>query len=357
MITECIKKVVLFEDLTEKEAYESMMQIVSGNASDIQISSFLTALSMKEETVNEITGFVKAMREVSVSVSPNINAPLVDTCGTGGDKIKTFNISTISAIIAATCGVVVAKHGNRSITSKCGGADVLEALGVNIDGNAKDVENCMEQAGIGFMFAPNFHPAMKHVMPVRKELGIRTVFNILGPLTSPANADIQLLGVFDPRYVEIMAEVLKKLGVNRAMVVHGFDEEGNPAMDEISTIGKTKVAFLDNGKIEIKELSPEDFGIKRVDKELIKASSNLDKNREIAVSVLEGKNTTEIDRARRDLCLVNAAAILFLAGIVDNLPEGVSKSFEVINSGETTKKLHEFIKSSNKPEVVRISSK
>ena len=199
---------------------------------------------MKGETVDEITGFVKAMRKVSISVSPDINAPLVDTCGTGGDKLKTFNISTISAIIAASCGVAVAKHGNRSITSKCGGADVLEALGVNIDCNAKEVERCMEQAGIGFMFAPNFHPAMKHVMPIRQQIGTRTVFNILGPLTSPASADIQLLGVFDPKYVDIMANVLRKLDIKHAMVVHGFDEEGNPAMDEISTIGKTKVAFV-----------------------------------------------------------------------------------------------------------------
>jgi len=357
MISESIKKVVLYQNLSEKEAYECMVEMVSGNASDIQIASFLTALSMKGETVDEITGFVKAMREVSINVSPKINAPLVDTCGTGGDKLKTFNISTISAIMAASCGVVVAKHGNRSITSKCGGADVLEALGVNIDCNAKDVEKCMEESSIGFMFAPNFHPAMKHVMPVRQELGIRTVFNILGPLTSPANADIQLLGVFDPQYVEIMAEVLKKLGVKRAMVVHGFDEEGNPAMDEISTLGKTKVAFLDEGKIKVSELYPEDFGIKKTDEELIKASSNLDKNKEIAINVLKGKNTTETERARIDLCLVNAAAILFLAGVVDNLPDGVQKSMDAIESGNAIKKLQEFIKSSGNPEIAEIPSK
>jgi len=351
MIAECIRKVVLYENLNEKEAYDCMMQIVGGNASEIQIASFLTALSMKGETVDEITGFVKAMREVSVSVSPNIDAPLVDTCGTGGDKLKTFNISTISAIIAASCGVIVAKHGNRSITSKCGGADVLEALGVNIDCDAKDVERCVEESGIGFMFAPNFHPAMKHVMPVRRELGIKTVFNILGPLTSPANADIQLLGVFDPTYVEIMAEVLKRLGVKRAMVVHGFDDE-KPAMDEISTIGKTKVAFLDDDIIELDELYPEDFGIKKIDRELIKAASDLDKNREIAVSVLKGNNTTETEKARLDICLVNAAAILFLAGIVDNLLDGVKMSFKAVKSGDAIWKLQEFIKSSNKNRAI-----
>lgn len=346
MIADGIKKVISFEDLNEKEAYACMMQIVSGNASYVQIASFLTSLSMKGETVAEITGFVKAMRDVCVPVSPNINAPLVDTCGTGGDTLKTFNISTISAIIAASCGVVIAKHGNRSITSKCGGADILEALGVTIDCSAEKVEKCMEETGIGFMFAPNFHPAMKYVMPVRQELGIRTVFNILGPLTSPANADIQLLGVFDPQYVEIMANVLKNLGLKRAMVVHGFDEKGNPAMDEISTIGKTKIAILDNGEIDIKEIYPEEFGIERTSEELIKASSNLDENMQIAVDVLKGKYRNETEKARLDLCLVNAGAILFIAGVADNLPDGVSIARKAVKSGETIKKLHEFIKNS-----------
>ncbi|WP_414469082.1 anthranilate phosphoribosyltransferase [Methanobacterium sp. ACI-7] len=354
MIFECIKKVVNYEDLNEKEAYECMMQIVSGKASDIQMASFLTALSMKGENVDEITGFVKAMREVAVSVSPNIDAPLVDTCGTGGDKLKTFNVSTVSSIIAASCGVVVAKHGNRSITSKCGGADLLESLGVNIDNSAENVEKCMEEASIGFMFAPNFHPAMKHVMPVRKEMRIRTVFNILGPLTSPANADIQLLGVFDPEYVEIMAEVLKNLGVKRAMVVHGFDEEGNPAMDEISSIGKTKVAFLDDGKIEIKNIYPEDFGIKRGNKELIKASSDLEENKEIALSLLKSKD--KIESARLDLCLINAAAILFLSKKVDSFPDGVKMALESVKSNQAIQTLKQFAKSSNRSEIVGISA-
>ncbi len=181
MMNKYLKKVVSDTDLSEKEAYDCMMQIIRGQVSDSKISAFLTALSIKRETVDEITGFVKAMRKICVPVSPNIDSPLVDTCGTGGDNLKTFNISTISAIIAASCGVVIAKHGNRSITSKCGGADILEALGVKIDANAQEVEKCMERTSIGFMFAPNFHPAMKNVMPVRKELGIRTVFNILGP--------------------------------------------------------------------------------------------------------------------------------------------------------------------------------
>jgi anthranilate phosphoribosyltransferase len=346
MIAECIQKVVSCQNLSENEAYECMMQIVSGNASNIQMASFLTALSMKGETVDEITGFVKAMREVCIPVSPNINGPLVDTCGTGGDTLKTFNISTISAIIAASCGVVIAKHGNRSITSKCGGADILEALGVTIDCSGEEVEKCMENAGIGFMFAPNFHPAMKYVMPVRQELGIRTVFNILGPLTSPANADIQLLGVFDPQYVEIIANVLKNLGVKRAMIVHGFDKDGNPAMDEISTIGKTKVAILDDGKVDIKEIYPEDFGIERTSAELIKASSNITENMQITLDVLRGEKGNETEKARLDLCLVNTGAILFIAGIADNLPDCVKIARKAVESGDALKKLDEFVKNS-----------
>ena len=344
MIAGCIKKVTSLEDLNEKEAYECMTQIMNGNASDIQIASFLTSLSMKGETVPEITGFVKAMREVCVPVLPDINAPLVDTCGTGGDTLKTFNISTISAIIAASCGVVIAKHGNRSITSKCGGADILEALGVTIDCGRDEVEKSMENAGVGFMFAPNFHPAMKYVMPVRRELNIRTVFNILGPLTSPANADMQLLGVFDPGYVEPVASVLKNLGVKKAMVVHGFDSSGNPAMDEISTLGKTKVAILDNGEIDIKEIYPEDFGIQRTREELIKASSDLDENVQIAIDVLKGKEGNETEKARLELCLVNAAAILFITGIASNLPEGVDIARKAVESGAALKKLDDFVK-------------
>ncbi|MGB9937272.1 MAG: anthranilate phosphoribosyltransferase [Methanobacterium sp.] len=356
MISECIKKVVLYKDLDEKEAYECMMQIVSGNASQIQIASFLTALSMKGESVAEITGFVKAMREVAINISPDIDAPLVDTCGTGGDKLKTFNVSTVSSIIAASCGVVVAKHGNRSITSKCGGADLLESLGVNIYADAENVEKCMEEASIGFMFAPNFHPAMKHVMPVRQELGIRTVFNILGPLTSPANADIQLLGVFDPEYVETIAGVLRNLGVKRAMVVHGFDNDGNPAMDEISSIGKTKVAFVDNGKIEVKDIYPEDFGISRGNMELLKASSNLDENKEIAINILKADNKNQTESARLDLCLINAAAILFLSGKVDNLADGVKMALESVKSSQAIQTLKQFVKSSNRPEIIGINA-
>ncbi len=287
------------------------------------------------------------MRSVCIEISPRLESSLVDTCGTGGDIFKTFNVSTTSAIIAASAGVVIAKHGNRSITSKCGGADILEALGVNINCNATEVEECLENAGIGFMFAPNFHPAMKKMMPIRKKLGIRTVFNILGPLTSPANADIQLLGVFDPEYVDIIAQVLKNLGVKRAMVVHGYDENDEPAMDEISTIGKTRVAFLEKGRITVEEIYPEDFGLKRCNPKFIKAPETIEENLKVVKSVLNGKNSSNEDNARLEICLVNTAAILFLAGKAKNFEEGVKIAKNSIESGMAIEKLLKLIDVSN----------
>ncbi len=343
MIEECIKKVVARQDLTEDESYECMMEMVSGNASDTHMAAFLSALATKGENISEITGFVRAMRQVSIKVSPQLNQPLVDTCGTGGDRLKTFNVSTIATIIAAAAGVPIAKHGNRAISSKCGGADILEAMGVNIEGKPADVESCLEKAGIGFMFAPNFNPSMKNVMQVRRELGIRTVFNILGPLSSPADVDIHLMGVFDPKYVEILANVLRNLGVKRAMVVHGFDEEGNAAVDEISLIGKTTAAILDEGDIKVVQLYPEDFGLEMVDKKLIMASDSLKENLEIALGVLDGKRDSIYQEARMDICLANASAILFLAGKVQDLKEGVELARETVEKGYARDKLQEFI--------------
>lgn len=346
-ISKCLVKVVGGEDLTEEEAYQSMMDIMKGEATHAQTASFLTALSIKGETVTEITGFVRAMRESSLKVHSTKN-PLVDTCGTGGDTLKTFNVSTAAAIIAASCGVTIAKHGNRSITSKCGGADILEAVGVNINCNDQEVEYCLENAGIGFMFAPVFHPAMKNVAPVRNELGIRTVFNILGPLTSPANADMQLLGVFDPDLVEPLAHVLNNLDVERAMVVHGFDSEGNPAMDEISTVGKTKVALLHEGSVDLLELYPEDFGIEKADEEHIIAPDTLEENMEIFHRVLRGKIASPADEARFNLCLVNAAAILYIAGKADSFTKGMDVALKAIEDGEALRQLDKFIVASQK---------
>ena len=355
MIAESLKKLVAEQDLDEEESYNCMVEIMSGNSNDIHISAFLTALAIKGETATEITGFVRAMRDVCINVTSDLNLPLVDTCGTGGDRFKTFNVSTAAAIIAASCGVAIAKHGNRSITSICGGADILEALGVNINCDEHGVEKCLENAGIGFMFAPNFHPAMKNVMPVRQGLGIRTVFNILGPLTSPANADIQLLGVFDPEYVEVVAKVLRNLGLKRAMVVHGFDDKDEPAMDEISTIGKTRVALLDDGVIKVQDIYPEDFGLEKANPDHIKAPKTLEGNLNVVIRVLEGKKEKEEDEARFNLCLANAGAILLIAGKAENLEEGVKSARAAVESGAALKKLEEFVDISKGAQVLNSS--
>ena len=347
MIYEGLTKVVSKVDLSEDEAYNCMIEMIDGTASELQSAAFLTALAVKGESAEEITGFVKAMRSACIEITTDLREPLVDTCGTGGDRFKTFNVSTTSAIIAASSGVAVAKHGNRSITSKCGGADILEALGVNINCNVKGVIACLEKAGMAFMFAPNFHPTMKRMMPIRKKLGIRTVFNILGPLTSPANAEIQLLGVFEPEYVDLIAEVLKNLGVKRAMVVHGYDEYDNPAMDEISTIGKTRIANLEEGIITIEEVYPEDFGIEESNPKYIKAPETIEDNLKVVKAVLEGRNNSKEDDARLNLCLVNTAAILFIAGKANNLKEGVIIAKNSVKSESAMIKLLELVDISN----------
>lgn len=346
MISHCLEKIYSRDNLSEEEAYQCMLDIINGRSSEVVTAAFLTALSMKGETVPEITGFVKAMREASIKVhSPR--KPLVDTCGTGGDPLKTFNVSTAAAIIAASCGVTIAKHGNRSITSKCGGADILEATGVNINCKPPQVENCLKKVGIGFMFAPLFHPAMKNVAPIRNEMKIRTVFNILGPLTSPASADIQLLGVFTPELVEPIAHVLKNLKVKRALVVHGFNKNDQPALDEISTLGKTKIAILENNAVEIRELYPEDFGLNETLEKHVIAPKTVEENLDIFYAVLKGSKDNPKEEARLNLCLVNSAAILYIAGRVDDLEEGIRMSLESVEEGRAMKKLHEFIKVSN----------
>jgi anthranilate phosphoribosyltransferase len=346
MLSECLKIVASGENLTEDESYQSMLEIIKGQSNKVKVGALLTALSIKGETVPEITGFVRAMREASLKVYSS-QKPLVDTCGTGGNTLKTFNVSTAAALISASCGVTIAKHGNRSITSKCGGADILEALGVNINCNPREVEYCLDNVGMGFMFAPLFHPAMKNVAGVRKELGIRTIFNILGPLTSPACADIQLLGVFDPDYVEPMAQVLKNLKIKRAMVVHGYDSSDNPALDEISIVGKTKIALLEQNKVEVFELYPEDFGIRNTIEKHIIAPDTINENLDIFLDVLNGRLTTFKEESRLNLCLVNAAAILFIAGKVSSLEDGMNVALESVQRGYALHKLNEFIRVSN----------
>jgi anthranilate phosphoribosyltransferase len=342
-----LKKIVSGENLTENEAFECMQEMISGQASDIQMAALLAALATKGETVEEITGFAQAMRLACTSLNISEDFNLVDTCGTGGDRLKTFNVSTAAAIIASSVGVNVAKHGNRAVTSSCGGADILESVGVKIDAPPEIVVRCLEKAGIGFIFAPNFHPATRNVMPVRQALGIRTVFNILGPLTSPAGAKIQLLGVFDPKYVEIMVSVLNNLGVERAMVVHGFDQDGNPGMDEISNVGSTLVAFIDKGEIEIRKMNPEDFGIKKSSTDLIKSPDTLEENLEIFLGVLNGKNQSDQEKARLEIALANAGAIIYLDGKASTIVEGTKIAQQAVKSGKAMEKLKEFIEISN----------
>lgn len=332
-----LKKIVSNKSLTESEAYECMLQILSGKSDDILIAAFLASLATKGESSNEISGFAKAMREQSIPIKIPNNLKVVDSCGTGGDRFKTFNISTAAAIVASAAGVPIAKHGNRSVTSKCGSADILEAAGVKLNLPPEKVSKCIEKIGIGFIFAQEYHPAMKNVMPIRQKLGIRTVFNILGPLTSPARAPIQLLGVFDPKYVEKIANALKKLGSERSMVIHGFDENGNPAIDEISNAGLTLAAILDDGKIKIKELYPEDFGVERREIKLIEAPNSIDKSLKIFYDVLKGKDDTEKEKARLEVTLINTSALLYLAGTVKDFEEGTEIAREIVKEGKALK--------------------
>lgn len=277
-----IKKVVEGHNLTREEAGLAMDAIMQGNATPSQIAALITALHIKGESIDEITGFAEKMREHAENIYPHTQN-LVDTCGTGGDFSGTFNISTVSALVAAGAGIPIAKHGNRSMSSRCGSADLLEALGVKIDLEPKKVEASIDRVGFGFIFAPNFHKAMKFASPTRKEIGIRTVFNILGPLTNPAHASAQVLGVFQPELTDVMASVLKNLGTKHAMVVHGVD-----GIDEISISDRTKVSHLRGGRIENYFIKPEDFGLRREKREAILGGSAAE-NAEIALQILRNE--------------------------------------------------------------------
>ncbi len=339
MIKESIQKLVNLADLTHEEAMESMMEIMSGEATNAQIGAFLTALRMKGETSNEVTAFTSVMKECCHRIHPNVKGRLVDTCGTGGDKVKTFNISTTAAFVAAGADVAVAKHGNRSVTSKCGSADVLERLGLNLNIAPEDVEKAIEKVGIGFMFAPAFHPAMKYAIGPRREMHIRTVFNVLGPLTNPADASAQLLGVYDMRLTEPLAYSLKSLGCKEAMVVHGLD-----GLDEISTIGKTAVSWLRNGEVTTKEMAPKDFGVKKARIDEIKGAEATE-NVEITFEILF--DCCGVNTPRREIVQVNGAAAIIVAGKADDFVYGMELANESIESGAAYKKLKELIKFSN----------
>lgn len=339
MIKEAIQLLADRKDLSFEHAKQSMREIMTGEATPAQIGAFLTSLRMKGETVDEITAFAVEMREHSVRISPRVSGRIVDTCGTGGDLLKTFNVSTAAAFICSGAGVSIAKHGNRSVTSKCGSADVLEALGVNLNANPSTVQETIEQIGIGFMFAPSFHPAMKNAIIPRREIGIRTVFNILGPLTNPANANAQVLGVYDPNLVESMAKVLQRLGVEEALVVHGLD-----GLDEISIVGQTRLSWLKEGEITTKTIVPQDIKLKVASSSQISGSDVIQSAR-ILVDILNG--TEKKDSARRHMVLANAAAALLVGGRVEDLASGVEVGNEVIESGRAYAKLTQLIRHTN----------
>lgn len=328
-----LKQIMAGKNLTEIEAEQLMNRIMSGELTENQISGHLVALAMKGETVEEITGFARAMRSKSTKIPVKLEPDeiLFDGCGTGGSGSGVFNISTLVAIITAAAGVKVAKHGNRGASSKCGSADILENLGVPLFSDVDKVADSIDKTGIGFLFAPFLHKAMKYAIQPRRELGIRTVFNILGPLTNPASATHQLLGVFDPDLTEPIAKVLGKLGVKRAMVVHG---DGH--MDEVSTVGKTKVSELKNGEVNTFYIIPEDFGIKRVDLEKVQGGS-IEKNVQIAKDVLSGKNSPALD-----IVLLNAAFALYTTEKSSSILDGVKQAGEIIDSGKALQKLEEM---------------
>lgn len=325
MIRDAIRKIVDGADLTEQESADVMREIMDGDATPSQIASLLTGLRMKGETVEEIAGFARTMREKSISI-PTSRDPLslIDTCGTGGDRSGTFNISTATVFVAAGAGVTVAKHGNRAMSSKCGSADVLEALGVEISLSPANVGRCIDEVGIGFLFAPAHHPSMKHAGVPRKEIGIRTAFNILGPLTNPAGAKRQVIGVFDPHLTELMAGALQRLGSDRAIVAHGLD-----GIDELSTIGTTKITELRDGALSTYEITPEGLGLTRASAESLAQGADPEESARILECVLKGETGS-----RREIVLLNAGAVFMVAGMSHSLNDGIDIAVESIDSGK-----------------------
>ncbi|WNZ30221.1 MAG: anthranilate phosphoribosyltransferase [Candidatus Bathyarchaeota archaeon] len=336
MIKESMQKMIDGTALTYEESTTVMKEIMSGEATNAQIGAFLTALRIKGETSIEITGFTTIMKECCNQIHPRVKGRLVDTCGTGGDKIKTFNISTIAAFVVAGADISVAKHGNRSVTSKCGSADVLEELGLNLNLEPKNVKKSIEEVGVGFMFAPAFHPAMKYAIGPRRELGIRTVFNVLGPLTNPADANAQLLGVYDAKLTEPLANSLKNLGSEEAMVVHGLN-----GLDEISTIGKTRISWLRNNKVTNIEMAPKDFGVKQAKLKDIEGARP-EQSADLMFKLLYGM--TESNDPKRDIVQINGAAAIIVGGKADDFGYGIELAKEAIENGKAYQKLKELVK-------------
>ncbi len=331
-----LDKVINKQDLTEEEANLVMDHFTSGEASNEFIAAMLTALRMKGETISEITGFIKVMRNKGRKINVKTDSAILDIVGTGGDHSNTFNISTLSAIVASGAGIVVAKHGNRSVTSKCGSAEVFSSLGVNLDAEPRILEKSLSEVGLAFLFAPGLHPSMKHVMPVRKELKIRTVFNILGPLANPAFADTMLVGVYSKDLTRVFAEVLRNIGVKRALVVHG-----NDGTDEITLTTTSQAFLLIDGELKEQIINPEMFGFSLVGAEELKGGDS-EVNKEIALSILKGSLGP-----KRDIVLLNAGAAIALCLPEVDIKVGIEMAKESIDSGKALKKLNELIKVTN----------
>jgi anthranilate phosphoribosyltransferase len=332
-----LQQIVDGRDLSVDEAEGLMSEIFNGST-DAQIGALLAALRMKGESVSEIAGLARKMRCSAIRINPHVQGPLVDTCGTGGDGSNTINVSTAAALVTASCGVPVAKHGNYAVSSKCGSANVLSELGVNINSRPEQIREAIETLGIGFMLAPLFHPAMKRVAQLRKDLGIRTVFNILGPLTNPADAKVQVMGVYDPKLCEKMAEVLRILGTTRALVVHGS------GLDEITNTGKTMISELKGDSVKSYLISPNDLGYPIVKPEEIAGGSPYE-NAHKLVEVLKGKTSPD-----RDIVAINSGAALYVSGKAASLKEGACLAEESIDSGKALDLLVRMVKTNGEPE-------
>lgn len=335
-IQQAIKKVIENKDISREEATEVFNEIMSGNATDAQIAAFIIALRMKGEVADEITGAAAVMREKAHRILPENRGFLVDTCGTGGDGADTFNISTAAALVAAGAGAHVAKHGNRNVSSKCGSADVLEALGIKVTATPEVMKQCLDTVGIAFLFAPTLHKAMKYAIGPRKEIGVRTIFNVLGPLTNPASAPSQVIGVFAAHLTETLATVLKNLGSEKAYVVHGMD-----GLDEITLCGTTKVSELCDGSIKTYTVQPEDFGLHRASHADI-TGGEPPENADIITKIIEGETGP-----RRDIVLLNAGFALAASGIAETPQKGIVKAAEAIDSGAVKTKLQQLIEATN----------
>tara|TARA_B110000046_G_scaffold152569_1_gene161805 strand:- start:723 stop:1739 length:1017 start_codon:yes stop_codon:yes gene_type:complete len=335
-INQAIKSVISKKDLNESEMIDVMNSIMTGQTTDAQIGAFLVGLSMKGETIDEITASVKVMRSLATSVEVSSTEYLVDTCGTGGDGLGLFNISTASAFVVAAAGGKVAKHGNRSISSKSGSADVLEAAGINLNLSPESISQCIEKIGVGFMFAPAHHSAMKHAIGPRKELAVRTIFNVLGPLTNPAKAPNQVIGVYDKNLVEPIANVLKSLKSRHVMVVHSAD-----GLDEFSVADKTFVAELHNGEISTYTVHPDEFGLKLGNLNDIKAE-NANESLALIYEAFSGQNGTA-----KNIISFNAGAAIYVSGLEDSLSSGIEKASQILSDGSAKEKLEEYIFASN----------